>query len=369
MFNCALLVLLIVIVPPHGLRAQSTEDLDTYAARQRARIDSLIPLYNAATAAEEQLRRREAAEQARTYGRPDSVRVGPLTLVGLPREIAAGAPLFERAWREYQPLLGDAGARIDDVVFIIRGDVGEPVLRHLYSRPRHYLLDLPSNVRYRDGIRVVRATLGKSLRELLPVAVRDWIGDGNFGAGREMEHPYRELARGASAGARQCYQGDVRTCIGILGLADNDWLQYYSAVQRRQLVKQSRRRNLQVYRCVERRQDSACTNALTPPAGGDQIAAAPLTYHSRVVLLEHALRAGGPGSFDRLVADTTADVSRALSAAAGMDVAPLVASWRSEVLAARPNAAAGLGTSAFVALFWIALLVTLATRSTRWRIG
>ena len=360
------MVLVLVLCAATHARAQTRAELQARAAAHRARIDSLLPLQEQARAQAVRAtleRQRAAAER---IGKLDTAQAGPFLVVGRADDVAAATPVFERTWDEFAGLVGAAGERLNGSVFVVRGDDGETGLHGLYGRPRHYLVDLPSIIRYRDRARVVRAAIGNPLRELLPPAVQQWIGEGNFGAGREMDRAYRELAIGDAQGTEMCHDGDLASCMSVLGLtADTDWVKFYTAAQIREKVRRSRGGGTDYVDCVEMHVHPACVAIIA--RGGFTVL--PLSHHTRVVLLEHALLRGGDGSFERMIADSTADVRSALTTASRSELTPLLSSWRETVLAARPTPAAWLGGTLIVTLFWIGVLVMLAKRSTRWRIG
>jgi hypothetical protein len=337
----ATLILTLALCAGGRVHAQTHEELQARAAAHRARIDSLRPLYDSAQAQAQRSFVRQARAEARRAGTLDTVGIGPFLVVGRPRDVAATAPLFERAWDDYTPLVGGAAARLEGAVFFVRRDNPGTGRRGFTTRPQHYNVDLPSIIRYGDRMRAVRAAIGAPLRELLPPAVQQWVGEGRFGAARELDRAYRELAIGASRGAAQCHDGDLTSCAGVLGLsADTAWLRFYTSAQLREMERRGRSRDL-----------------------------LPLSHDTRVVLFEHALMRGGDGALERMIADSTVDVQTALTAASRSDLTQLLESWRQTVHGARPGAAAWLSGTLLVTLFWIGVLIVIAKRSTRWRIG
>ena len=96
---------------------------------------------------------------------------------------------------------------------------------------------------------------------------------------------------------------------------------------------------------------------------------APLTAEARVAMLWLAIEAGGDGAWLRLIDDPEASPSEALRSASGMTPAQLGLMWHEEVMRHKPEVYAGSLPVSWVSLFWIALLVGLAMRSTRWRLA
>jgi hypothetical protein len=94
-----------------------------------------------------------------------------------------------------------------------------------------------------------------------------------------------------------------------------------------------------------------------------------LAGNARASIVGEALRLGGIGSFSRLRASSDAPLRDRLAYAAGMPPEELVARWRDQVLAGRPNSQAGLLRSPFPLALWLLLFVAFALRSSRWRLG
>jgi len=120
-------------------------------------------------------------------------------------------------------------------------------------------------------------------------------------------------------------------------------------------------------RCVDDRADSACVDFLhgIPLPQIPQ----PVTFAARNLLVSTALGLGGPGAYDRLMADTTAPVITRLEHAANAPVDRILGTWRSGVMAARPPATRVPLRDAALVLGWVGVIAFGAIRSTRWRLG
>jgi hypothetical protein len=94
---------------------------------------------------------------------------------------------------------------------------------------------------------------------------------------------------------------------------------------------------------------------------------APLPGHMRASLVGLALERGGEGAWTRLVENPSMPAEEALARAAGVPLEELVAEWRDWIVTNRPEVYAGTAGKSALALLWIVVFATLATRSTRWR--
>src|SRR5262249_43769171 len=148
----------------------------------------------------------------------------------------------------------------------------------------------------------------------------------------------------------------------------------YDAAQRRAAVAGARTRDVidpadraQYSRCIDDRVDSASVELLRGiPL---QQIPQPLNFEARNLLVSTALTMGGPGAYDRLMGDSTAPVSTRLERAANAPMAKVVETWRSSVIAARPQATQVPVRDAAFAVAWVGLIAFGAIRSTRWRLS
>jgi hypothetical protein len=119
-------------------------------------------------------------------------------------------------------------------------------------------------------------------------------------------------------------------------------------------------------RCVEENDADACDPVL---ANLDWVTSLPSSDRLRAHLLWFAARTGGEGAWQRLLAHRDAPMPEALAELAARPVEQLVAEWRADVVAHRPDVQAGLGGRGTRALLWSLIFVAFAMRSTRWRLG
>jgi hypothetical protein len=354
---------------PSGAQPAPRDRAADGAAAARARIDSLLPLLEQATAAGQRRRLQERQAELAAAGKLDTVAVGPLLVVGRGRALDDAVPLVRAAWAEYEPLLGGAAGRLEGVSLLVQRDRHAALVGELARRPRHYRIRFQSSVPQPgdDPDLLVRGALNAAVFALLPGSVQRWLGDGNVAGALQHARTYRELVLRNSIGAERCLRRDVDACAALLGVADagSDWAAWYT---REQLQALARDRRLGVGggeydRCVAA--GDACVAAFASAGGPPP----PLGQHARASFLQHILPQGGAGSLERLVADSAADARTALTRASGGPLDSAIAAWQQAVSRARPEAYADLGRSLLVTIVWCGLLLTLALRSTRWRIG
>jgi hypothetical protein len=107
----------------------------------------------------------------------------------------------------------------------------------------------------------------------------------------------------------------------------------------------------------------------------------PLGDLARASLVSVALEMGGRGSLARLIAfrgsptgldllkEGPADHREMIARTANTDADAVMGEWLRRVRAARPDRAGENRESRLGSFLWIAVLMSLATRSTRWRLG
>lgn len=223
-----------------------------------------------------------------------------------------------------------------------------------------------------------RTLLGMAGQPHLDSRFSSWLGNTVqpvFDTGVTRANVYVHLVTAGSIAARGCFEGRLPACVTALQLGEDSdfFLAAFDAAERREVVAGTSARGriepaeLPVYtRCVDDRVDSACV-AFLRALGRVQVPR-PLTFEARNLLVSTALEMGGTGGYDRLTADSTASVIDRLSYAAGTPIDRVVATWRSNVLAARPPRSDVPVRDALLALGWVGLLACGAVRSTRWRL-
>jgi len=363
------LALIPLLALPTPARSQRTEQ------ELVQHLDTLVPLWAAAR------ERARAASEAYLRGiearvPTESVVVGPLTVLVVPGEQAAALDVVGHVWTtEYAPWI-DAS----------------PTL----SRSRIFFRWAAGEVDYRSASFEVRSVQGSRWRsrEYMEAGVRRAIGGflkGDLlGTRIETQWPvppiialpdrtdvYRRAASVPSQSARACLSGNADACLVSMGLSDGDipldaW---YTQGERYLLVKRSRERfAFQGGGPCIAGDYAACDRVLddyTPryAAAPNNLWAAPFDAEVRGSLLWYALVEGGAGAWGRLLAHTDDTPLAALEAASGLAGAELAAGWQRWLVENRPTRQAGLGSMALGALLWTTLLIALAARSTRWRLG
>jgi hypothetical protein len=133
------------------------------------------------------------------------------------------------------------------------------------------------------------------------------------------------------------------------------------------------RLDMMIHGCLNLREDRACQLALEgyPFREGESRRSyrTPLSQTARTTLVSQALLMGGEGSYTRLIAHPELPLRDRLVYAAGVSDEELASHWRERIMAARPNAQAGLLRSPATLLVWLLFFALLATRSSRWRLG
>jgi len=190
------------------------------------------------------------------------------------------------------------------------------------------------------------------------------------------EGVYVQLVTAGAAAATDCFKGHGDGCKAALQVSEDSqfYLSVYDAGQRRGAVAAARSPDVvdpadhaRYARCVDDGVDSACIDYLRGiPL---QQIPQPLNFEARNLLVSTALVLGGPGAYDRLMADSTAPVIARLEGTANAPLDQIVGTWRSKVMAARPVAIGVPVGEAALAAGWVGLIAFGAIRSTRWRLS
>jgi hypothetical protein len=318
-----------------------------------------------------------AAEWARflaeTNAHPiDTLRIGDITVLVPPADAPLARSLFAEAWSERFAAVGSETLAQWTFTFqVTRGDE-EPRGFYIESPHTRQIELSPWEARTRGSTHVRSAISYAVSSELASHRIRGWASDDPL-KDPDSQRIYRAIAVTPSRATRACLAGDVTACKHALGLdVGEDALDvWYTPEERRGLVLDLAVRSGPQIRgealdaCRESSDPSACDRLLT----GDTRRWAPAAGSVRSSLLWLALQRGGTGAWGRLVEDPAAEPEQVLAHVSGMDVDALVSEWRVWLRENRPESYAGLGGKSALALLWTLLFATLATRSTRWRLG
>jgi hypothetical protein len=337
----------------------------------RARVDSILPLLDSLraerNAALEAYRARQLLDQTVPL---DTVVVGPLRVVSAPRHRELAAWAFGEAWKEWAPLA--AGSRAVDAAPLFAVRRGHETLGLTRSRGSFHWVSVGRAPRRGAMLDAVRIRLGEVLLGAAPPEVRAWTGGRPVLGRQRWAWVARELVTAPSLAARRCYRGEAGWCQDALGLADTTggWQRWYTPAERRHRLEEmgpprgDARFGAAWRGCLDEEREEACAALL---AGMSPIP--PLGAEARASFLEHVLGQGGEGSLVRLEEAREVSLGERLAHVAGQDLDTLTASWRRQVLAARPGPWADLASSPLAVLGWVLVLGALATRSTRCRLG
>jgi hypothetical protein len=167
----------------------------------------------------------------------------------------------------------------------------------------------------------------------------------------------------------KCYRGDLLACSMALGLtrADDPVMAWYDSLTRIQTVRDNRgaaiSANAEATKQCLNGVDRACGDALRAINRLTRPTAGALATQS---LLTIAVRMGGPRAVERILS-SAGTPSDAIAAGAGVPIDSVLRVWQKNV----HDEAIGSETltvgMVLTALFWIAVLLVLATRISRWR--
>jgi len=348
------------------------DDVRTYAraeaAAAHARIDSLLPLLEAARLGEAAEDSARAARAAARVAELDSVRVGPFALIGTKGRVAEAAPAFAAAYTRLRPLGQSVARTVAGRTFVLQRGLETDVLRTLQTRPR----TIQVWTGFGDPERAAASAIGSAVASALPEEARGWLGGMPVAISLPTDQ-WRairwRLTLSAADAAERCYRGDPQACWAAMSPDGGaGWSRWYTPEQIRGMVSRTSDRfgapPQELRRaCLQDADAAACRRYLadSPPPP-------PLDEHARASLLAFALQRGGAGALDRLIAADGALPQRLAAAAGTGSPDRLILDWRAHVLEAEPRRAASPG-GVLMLLVWIGVLATLAGRSTRWRLG
>lgn len=369
----AIAVTLLLAQPAH---AQETDALDNGAREADARLERLRlradSLERTIALAEARVQALRPAARVDERGALDTQRVGPIMVVSDRRQSGHAREIVTSALAELGDLPASAVRSLDSTYLLVAIG-GGTALDESGADERSVPVGLPRWMpRSRQAGRVAQA-IGAALGRALPQDLRTWSGFGGVPLNSDAVYreTYRSLALSTSPAARDCLDGDVARCLDALSLTEPgaSWERWYDDAT---LVAWARTEAARQYTsgesahaCEAGRTLAAC-RALIERRGGPP---PPLPPIARASLLAFLVEERGTSAWDVLVTDTTGALRDRLAAAAGRDAAALIGAWRTRVVAERPARFGELGGSSAATLFWVAILASLASRSTRWRFG
>ena len=368
----ALVLLVATLAVPSPSQVVSGQESDPQAGRAlKEELDRLIPQLERLRMTADLAENRERERRLRENHTPvDTFALGPFRVISLPDQRELAEEVMLGAWKDLRPLVDGSEELLEPWSFLVH---------YYWNRDRTLLpedslirkIDVPRQFPRAHLERKAVEIVGNTLLKALPKALEMWSGGQIRVATDRLPWVARELIATPSTAVRQCYRGELEGCTEALGLngAEGGWDRWYSAEERRYFVQTrmgrgSARQTALWEGCVLSGMDDACSVLLR---GIDPVF--PFSTEARASLLGHALWTGGTGAFHRLRTTEAATPMDRLSAAAGMPFDSLLASWRNEVLEARPSSWAGFGRSPMAILFWVLFFGALAVRSTRCRLG
>jgi hypothetical protein len=358
-------------------REMAAQVLDT--AQLHTKADSLLSLWREADAlGEVQQAVRDARHQRATQVTRATavlrgehpVRAGDLMIIA---DYPDSIPLVAAATRAWSILSTTYGSQATSLVAqAIRLTVmfsNRQMMRSTAGRR------VPRNVTVEE---LERTLLGMAGQPRVDARFSRWLGNTPhpvFDTAADRASVYVQLVTAGSTAATSCFSGSITGCAAALQLAEDSefYLTVYDAAERRAAVAGARSRDVleptaraTYAHCVDDAADSACIDFLrgiTLP----QIPQ-PLTFEARNLLVSTTEVMGGPGAYDRLMADTTAPVITRLERAANAPIDKVVATWRANIIAARPRATHVPARDVLLAVGWTGIIAFGAIRSTRWRL-
>ncbi len=360
--------------PPPHIQAQTREQVEEL-------IETLLPVHDVAwEEAQKADDLKRLQERLDNQVPTDTFMVGPFRVVARDSQRKMATETFESILSEYEGMLAGTEAVFQPFFFEFQY-ARRPV--QLYIEP-----DLHAGERVVQAVMVpkffrgnleegVRTAIGGALRDRLPEEFGRWVSHTGLVPYRGYEWYYRRFATVPSQAVRLCFAGELESCWDAVGVSEGDdlWKEWYTDADRREFVRSlspnwwssSRAGRDPLWDgCVELGLIAAC-DALLKRRFDEPVI--PLSGAFQASLTFRALQIGGQGSYLRLISDEPLSPRDRLAHAAGVDADSLMAVWRDEILAARPKHAAGMGRASATALGWILLLLFLAARSTRWRLG
>jgi hypothetical protein len=303
----------------------------------------------------------EMVEQARTAeaeaaSRHDTVRAGRLLAIAPREDVAYVGEMLEEAWYELIVQLGDDTLAIEERYYAYHlPDKFWPAGRQYQQVNGSW--DVTRDVHQHFKLRL---DPGGAFLDEFPVEPM---------TERRRGGVYVQLATAESQAVRSCWLGDNRACRDALALTNlSDPVSvWYSPDEQRRIVARGGAGWTQA--CIDG-SDEDCHRALS---GRVIRSLRPLEERARLLLVEVALKVGGAGALQRMLAAGEMGFEERLLAAARLDADSLVALWRTEIKesadAVEYRSPTVPSSLAVAGLAWIVVFILLSTRSTRWRLG
>lgn len=319
-----------------------------------------------------------AANRRRFAGTLDSVEVGSFKVLAdtaMMKDVRRAATL---AWTALTGVFGDSASMLlHDRTFVA---ITDAIVDSAHTDLRwHATLGTPVLAPREDRVRGLAMNLVsaayESFWQRLDPAMKDWISSPllpTLEPGKIPGNSYVEVVTAGSPIARECFSGTLSACRRSLGFdrPADPAAAWYSAAERRALVdrlsfslRSGTDRDAHA-RCLHMGSDSACSALL---AANAELVPAILSGMTRGTFLVTALRKGGSGALSRLLESSGDSVSTRIERVAGTRLDVVLAEWRASIIAARPVKTRLAASSALTSMFWMACLLTLALRSSRWR--
>jgi len=343
--------------------AQTVEELETRVANARV---ALV----AATAAEDFAR-----------GTLDSVRIGPLRLLGHPELLVRSQPAIQQAWNKLERALGSDTAVVGGLLIFLYedpnlttfsgvagavrvGDIGPPSTftgAPEHVQPLRILREYPANAVAGSIERVVYDYIFHSI---MPESARDWLeGPTSFDpvTSGEWTGSYIALAMSDLTMGHRCFQGNIDACAKALWLTVSETpnVDWFTPAEAQTLAQLSRA--FTASQCAAAGDVTQCTEFLRTT-----FPKPPLDYSSRQRLFRLALEVGGEGAIRRFLL-APHEIEAQLEAASGTDLGSLVEAWTTRVHDAAPPSSAFSTRSGTATVIWILVVFGVALRSSRWR--
>lgn len=363
----AALALGMTLLAASALRGQTIPEL-------RSRIARLEGAQKLAIAAQHRL---DSARSSRPEVALDTARHAGLTLLTIPRDAALAREAVVEAWPALERTYGAYAAELarKDFHLIVSRSPDQTT-----GLPRGPVVPVivATDANGHDVARRLTLSAGQVMSNGLDPALHGWIPtiyplDPQFDEQRRRD-VYEELVTAPWMAVRRCYLGDVARCrqaFGLTGGADpaTDW---YAPEDRARLAFDRSSRGGETTgqvalrkSCVDEHHDADCLVLLHGLPR--DLVDPPLTTTARATLVSTALELGGPGAYDRLLAQPRAPLADRLAAAAGLPADSLIAVWRNRIRALAPMSAKVPARSAWAAFGWALIFGILALRSSRWR--